>query len=103
MCTSDEAHQHCEWLFVVLKEAALPAFGVEDDFLSMPHSVQIKMRYGGLLGLQRLLGNRADAAAEVRNIHGLADCAVARHGNLDTIPCQAFVEGTTSYKLKRRG
>ncbi len=102
-CTSVEAHQRCERLFARLKEAALPAFGVEDDLLSMPHSVLMKIQYGGLLGLQRLLVNRAVAAADVKNIHELVDRAVANHGSLDTIPCQAFVEDMTSYKLKRRG
>jgi hypothetical protein len=65
--------------------------------------IRMNIQYGGLLGLQRLLGNRADVAVEVINIHRLIDCAVARYGNLDTIPCQAFVEKMTSYKFKRRG
>ena len=37
-CTSEQAHQRCERLFQRMKEAALPAFGVEDDLLSMPHT-----------------------------------------------------------------
>ena len=101
-CTAAEAHQQCEKLLQRMKQAALPAFGVEDDLLSMPHSVLVKIQFGGLLGLQRLQGNGMGGSAVVKNIHGLVDQAVGKHGGLDAIPCQAFVEDMTSYKLKRR-
>jgi hypothetical protein len=102
VCASDEAHQRCEKLFQRMKQAALPAFGVEDDLLSMPHSVQVKIQFGGLLGLQRRQGKGTDESAVVKNIHGLVGQAIGKHGGLDAIPCQAFVEDMTSYKLKRR-
>jgi hypothetical protein len=102
VCASDEAHQQCEKLFQRMKQTALPAFGVEDDLLSMPHSVQMKIQFGGLLGLQRLQDKGADESAVVKNIHGLVGQAIGKHGGLDAIPCQAFVEDMTSYKLKRR-
>ncbi len=102
VCTSDEAHQQCEKLFQRMKQAALPAFGVEDDLLSMPHSVLVKIQFGGLLGLRRLQGDGTDESAVVKNIHGLVGRAIGKHGGLDAIPCQAFVEDVTSYKLKRR-
>jgi len=102
VCASDEAHQQCEKLFQRMKQAALPAFGVEDDLLSMPHSVLVKIQLGGLLGLQRLQGNGTGESAVVKNIHGLVGQAIGKHGGLDAIPCQAFVEDMTSYKLKRR-
>ncbi len=85
-----------------MKQAALPAFGVEDDLLSMPHSVLVKTQHGGLLGLQRLLDGGSAVADEVKNIHALVDRAVEKYGGPDAIPCQAFVEDMTSYKLKRR-
>ena len=54
-CRSADASQRCATLMQCLKDAALPAFGVEDDLLSMPHSVLVKIQFGGLLGVQRLL------------------------------------------------
>ena len=102
VCASDEAHQQCENLFQRMKQAALPAFGVEDDLLSMPHSVQMKIQFGGLLGLQRLQDKGTDESTVVKNIHGLVGQAIGKHGGLDAIPCQTFVEDMTSYKLKRR-
>jgi len=102
VCASDESHQQCEKLFQRMKQAALPAFGVEDDLLSMPHSVLVKVQFGGLLGLQRLQGDSTNESAVVKNIHGLVGQAIGKHGGLDAIPCRAFVEDMTSYKLKRR-
>jgi len=102
VCASDEAHQQCEKLFQRMKQVALPAFGVEDDLLSMPHSVLVKIQFGGLLGLRRLQGDSTDESAAIKNIHGLVSQAIGKHGGLDAIPCQAFVEDMTSYKLKRR-
>ena len=101
-CTSAEAHRRCESLFQRMKQAALPAFGVEDDLLSMPHSVLVKIQFGGLLGLQRLQGADTDESTAVKNIHDLVDRAIGKHGGLDSIPCPAFVEDMTSYQLKRR-
>ena len=101
-CRSEAAHAQCERLFQQMKATALPAFGVEDDLLSMPHSVLVKIQYGGLLGLQRLLGAGAADAAEVKNIHALVGQAVQAHGNLEAIPYPVFVEDMTSFQLKRR-
>ena len=101
-CLSEEAHKHCEGLFLRMKDVALPAFGVEDDLLSMPHSVLVKIQFGGLLGLQRILDGSVAVPSEVKNICGLVERALGRHGSLDAIPYTAFVEDMISYKLKRR-
>ena len=101
-CTSEEAHQQCARLFQRMKDVALPAFGVEDDLLSMPHSVLVKIQFGGLLSLQHLLDGSVAVSAEVKNIDGLIGRALKQYGNLEAIPCTAFVEDMTSYKLKRR-
>ena len=100
-CTSEAAHQRCEKLFQRMKAAALPAFGVEDDLLSMPHSVLVKIQHGGLLGLQRLVDGAG--AADVKNIHALVDRANGKYRNLDAVPCPELVSDMTSYKLRRRG
>lgn len=101
-CTSDAAHRRCEKLFQQMKTAALPAFGVEDDLLSMPHSVLVKIQHGGLLGLQRLLDG-ATSSGDVKNVHALVDQAIGRYNNLDAVPYPALVQDMISYKLRRRG
>jgi hypothetical protein len=102
-CTSEAAYRRCEKLFRQMKSAALPAFGVEDDPLSMPHSVSVKIQHGGLLGLQRLLDPDAAGSAGVRNVHALVEQALGKYNGIDAIPFPALVQDMTSYKLKRRG
>ena len=101
-CQSDAAHQRCAKPFERMKQAGLPAFGVEDNLLTMPHSVLVKIQFGGLLGLQRVLENAAAGSDAVSNIHDLVDRAIGKNGSLESIPCQAFVVDMTTYKLKRR-
>ncbi len=95
-CTDGASCGRCQQLFERLKVAALPAFGVEDDLLSMPHSVLVKIQYGGLLGMQRLLGGHAVAADRVEDI----DRLVAGHGA--SAPVDALVEDITAYKPRGR-
>ena len=102
VCTAEEAGHRCAGLFNRMKAAALPAFGVEDDLLSMPHSVIVKVQFGGLLGLQRLLSGLPADSPKVDNIYALVDQALHEYGDLDAIPCQSLVEDITSYKLRRR-
>jgi hypothetical protein len=101
-CTDAQAHARCEPLFLHMKAAALPAFGVEDDLLSMPHSVQVKIQYGGLLGLQRLLPGAAVVPERVGNIDALVVNALTRFGSLDAVPCEQIVVDITAFKPRSR-
>ncbi len=102
-CRSNEAHRRCEKLFAQMKSAALPAFGAEDDLLTMPHSVPMKIQFGGLLGLQRLLQAGAAGSGEVKNVHALVAQAVEKYNSVEAIPYPALVADMTAYKLRRRG
>ena len=99
-CTSESAHARCERLFQHLKQAALPAFGVEDDLLSMPHSVVVKIQFGGLLGLQRLV--EPAAGSEVKNIDALLARTLEKYGGLGAVEYPALAADMTAYQLKRR-
>ena len=134
-CADNTGHERCRRLFGLLKTSALPAFGdgiepraavqgstgcgfgVEDDLLSMPHSTLVKIQFGGLLGIQRLLGNGGEAAdapslargprlgpiAEtVTDIDSLVDRAENRFGGLETVPCEQVRADMTGYKIRRR-
>lgn len=98
-CVDNTGHERCQRLFELLKASALPAFGVEDDLLSMPHSTLVKIQFGGLLGIQRLLGRNSDTVAD---INLLVEQAGRNFGRLETIPCQDILADITSYKTRRR-
>lgn len=99
-CTDNDAHARCELLFRRLKVAALPAFGVEDDLLSMPHSVLVKIQYGGLLGLQRMLHAEPHVTERIENVHELVAEAARRFG--DEVPCAPLVGDITAFKPRAR-
>ena len=98
-CTNADAQPRCARLFQRLKAVALPAFGVEDDLLSMPHSVLVKIQYGGLLGLQRLLSGPAD---RVENIDALLQEVHMKWGDIETISCDPLAADITAYKPRSR-
>lgn len=99
-CTDAAAHARCDQLFQRLKVEALPAFGVEDDLLSMPHSVLVKIQYGGLLGLQRLLRATPQVAERVEDVRSLVAEASLRFN--DDVPCARLVDDITAFKPRAR-
>jgi hypothetical protein len=99
-CTDAAAHARCDRLFQRMKAEALPAFGVEDDLLSMPHSVLVKIQYGGLLGLQRLLRAEPQVAERVEDVRALIAEAAQHCG--DDVPCAPLVEDITAFKPRAR-
>ncbi len=101
-CTSEAAHARCLRLFQQLKENALPAFGVADDLLQMPHSVQVKIQYGGLLGLQRITSPAVVPISAVEDIDQLVSSAAEQFSTLDDIPFSELCEDMTGYRLPRR-
>lgn len=100
ICQDEVAYVRCTELFQHLKDVALPAFEVEDDLTTMPHSVLQKIQFGGLLGLQQLVMEQATDT--VADIVGLLDSLQTRFGILDKLPYNEVVCFITEYKLKRR-
>lgn len=99
-CRAPGSSRRCGELFERLKVAALPAFGVEDDLESMPHSVLMKIQHGGLLGLQRVLGGQP--AESVGDVDALLEQTLARYPTPEAVPCADVVADMTGYRLRRR-
>lgn len=99
-CRAHASHERCAALFARLRQAAVPAFGCEDDLLSMPHSVLVKIQFGGLAGLQRLVTGADESV--VTDIDGLVARAAAKFGAIESVPCDELVEDMTTYLLRRR-
>lgn len=101
VCTEGAAAARCAALFEAFKEAALPIFDVPDDLEQMPHSVPVKIQFGGLLGLHQAL-NPGDSGV-ITDIHALVDAALRQYGDTDGIPCADFTRNMLHYQIKRRG
>lgn len=99
VCTVTTAAARCQRLFEAFKQAALPVFDVPDDLEKMPHSVPVKIQYGGLQGLHTQLHGTGDS---IPDIHVLVDAAEARFGDITRIPCADYVALMTAHKVQRR-
>ena len=99
-CDSEDASRRCEDVLNRFKEVGLPAFNAEDDLLKTPHSVYVKIQYGGLLGLTRdVMHTSTD---RVENIFGSIGQAVKHYHVLEAIPCQDYVQTMKKVKVGRK-
>ncbi|MEE8429207.1 MAG: hypothetical protein V3S33_06870 [Gammaproteobacteria bacterium] len=101
-CTGENVNERCALLFENMKNAVLPELGLQDDLLSIPHSVLVKVQFGGLLGLQRKYGAAGPQATRVENINELVTTALKKCGDLDSIPYQEFIGDISGYRLPKR-
>lgn len=99
-CQDAAAQGRCTALFDHLHTRAVPAFGVEDDLTQMPQSVLVKIQFGGLLGLERLLGE--GGGERVDNVNGLVVRVLERFGAPGGMPLEQILPDITGYKIRRR-
>ena len=100
-CHGDSAADRCKKIFDNFKAVALPEFGYEDNLLSLPHGIMLKIQYGGLLGLQDSLQNSVESDS-INDIAGLIDQALNNYNDLHLIPYAQFVPRMQQYKVRRR-
>jgi len=65
----------------------------------MPHSALVKIQFGGLLGIRRLLGEEERG---IDDIDALLQRAVTRFGDYEAVPFAELAGDIASYKLRRR-
>ena len=99
-CVSEDASTRCGHLLEKFKEAGLEAFDAQDDLLKTPHSVYVKIQFGGLLGLARDVMH--PSAKSVDNIFLLLDQAMQHYQSLDAIPCREYVSIMKKFKVGRK-
>ena len=99
-CISEDASSRCENVLERFKEVGLSAFDAEDDLLKTPHSVYVKIQYGGLLGLTRDVVHAS--TDHVENIFQSIGQAVKHYHSLEEIPCQDYVQTMKKFKVGRK-
>jgi hypothetical protein len=98
-CDAEPLHVTCCTVHGHIKQAALQAMGLEDDLLSVPHSQLVKIQFGGLLGLQRHLG---DTSATVTDIAALIMRASQVFASMSDYPMRGIIDSIEHHKLNRR-
>jgi hypothetical protein len=102
-CDQAEQHSVCCNLHLVVKQSALAGLGYEDDLLTVPHNVLVKIQYGGLLGLQELVNEEDDTTDTVHDIASLVTRIQMLYQNFESIPTDSIIHSIREYKTQRRG
>ncbi len=100
-CQSATAHTRCRQLLEHCKQAALPAFGVEDDLTVMPQSVLVKIQFGGLLGVQRITPGQISAGNHINDIDALLAAAIDHFFSIESIPYDQLIDDITAKSTDR--
>ena len=100
VCLQADQFERCNEVHSKVKHAYLKSEGLEDDLLSLPHSVFVKIQFGCVLGLQEAL---ARDVLKIDDIGGLIADAVEHYKSSDHLPFELLNETIASYKLQKRG
>lgn len=96
VCSNLNARQDCVTLVSQLKKNARFALQLNAPNGLLTHGQEMKLKSGGLQGLQELScsGHSAD-------VHELLTRAVAEFGNIEQLPYTELVKAISRYKLRR--
>lgn len=101
-CSTWDAAHRCARLLALLRENMRFALGLRGNEEDIPYGKELKLRCGGLLGLQALLDPRRADADRVDDIHLLVDQAIAEFERLEAIPFQRIARAVSTYQTRRR-
>lgn len=101
-CQALAAHSQCQALHNTMKAASLASMELEDDLLSLPHNVLVKIQYGGLLGLRDVTRPGGEHEKGVDDVAGLVSEATKKYSSLQNIPMEPICETIIDYRVARR-
>lgn len=98
-CQDAVASARCRTVHEGLLTTALEAVGMEYDLNQLPHSLLMKVQYGGLAALAKETG----FTQPVEDVDQLVQAVVKKYQRSDRIDYERYQPEILSYKLKRRG
>ncbi len=99
-CESDEIHEHCSHLLMLLRENAKFVLKLTALDAELPHAKEIKVQNGGLLGIQRVL--RPDlGGAHVADVASLIRLGHKTFGSLEHFPYREIVKSIANFEGRK--
>lgn len=98
-CQQAQVHNTCSRLHGAIKASALQAMALEDNLLTLPHNVLVKIQYGCLLGLKALLTRSEEG---IDDIAALVSDVMAKYDQVDAIPMASINQAIIEHKTQRR-
>jgi len=102
-CDADAPQQQCLALLQLLRSNASFALKITSATNRLPHTKEMKLQAGGLLGLQRALQPAYATSAQIDDIHGLINLAKTTYGELADLPYSEIVQAIAAYQGRRSG
>lgn len=99
-CQSEQHQQQCSCAYKQLKQLGLDAFEYEDDLTQVPHGVWVKIQFGGLLGIQRVLHEKTDS--KIDNISSVIQSLYTQYNEIEDFPYKKVVSDMQGYSTRRR-
>jgi len=101
-CDSASAHARCGRLLKLLHDKAHFALGMRSIEGELPHTKEIKIQTGGMLGLQKVLRPSLADSDHVDDIAGLTAYGEKVYGSLEQFPFQDIVKSIAGFEGRRR-
>lgn len=101
-CQSALGQSQCTELIGKLRVNARFAFRLTRIDGPLPHSSEIKIQNGGLLGLQKALSQTQQTQPKVVDINGLVCAAIGRFNRFDWLPYDEIMKSVVNYEARRR-
>jgi hypothetical protein len=99
-CTrADEFRDSCLSLVDLFKERSRFVLGLGSDDVALTHAQLMKIRCGGLLGMQRLLDPGADSPPAVRDVISAAE---SQYGSVSEFPFSGIVRDIRAFRHRKR-
>lgn len=99
-CRSLFAYTNCSELRGLLRANSAFALKMIED-APIPHGKDIKVQCGGLLGIQRALGDQP-SLPPVPNVFALVGAAQTKFGGFSQLPFGEIVQSVVAYEARRR-
>lgn len=101
-CESTPARQRCRSLLEQLRQKALFALHITHLEGELPHTKEIKVQTGGLLGLQRAMEPNTADPQQVGDIAGLIAEALHRYGDVSALPYPEIMQSVVKFEGRHR-
>ncbi len=101
-CESEQAQQRCTELLAMMRDRARFALKLKTVAEALPHTSEIKVQSGGMLGLQRCLHPELRSRTEVDDIAGLIASGIKAYGSLTDFPFQEITRSIADYEGRKR-
>jgi len=99
-CTRDEDYRDsCKGLTDLLREKSRFILGIADDQAELPHAQLMKIRCGGLLGMQRVLELNINEPPAVRELIAGAE---ERYGAVSEFPFSEIVRDIKAFSHRHK-